>query len=186
MGMWLSWRSIRPAHCRHRFDSTVRQGIFLPESPFGADSSTVSVHHRARINISAHVKYPVVHVRVRWIMETLKHPACTVGWVARQLAFNGEGNPNFPWEKFHRDNTVVQIKKKKNYGPSEPKWPRSSSNHRLVFHTAEVLRSNLTDPGSARYVPCFPVRRGYVFKCPVCGMRTESMSAPCASGPADL
>ena len=31
----------------------------------------------------AHVKDPVVHVRVRWIMETLKHPACTVDWVAR-------------------------------------------------------------------------------------------------------
>ena len=29
--------------------------------------------------ICAHVKDPVVHVRVRWIVETLKHPACTVG-----------------------------------------------------------------------------------------------------------
>ena len=28
----------------------------------------------ACINICAHVKDPVVHVRVRWIMETLKHP----------------------------------------------------------------------------------------------------------------
>ena len=37
----------------------------------------------ACIYISAHVKDLVVHVRVRWIMETLKHPACTVGWVAR-------------------------------------------------------------------------------------------------------
>ena len=37
----------------------------------------------ACINICAHVKDPVVHVRLRWIMETLKHPACTVGWVAR-------------------------------------------------------------------------------------------------------
>ena len=37
----------------------------------------------ACINICAHVKDPVVHVRVRWIMETLKHPARTVGWVAR-------------------------------------------------------------------------------------------------------
>ena len=37
----------------------------------------------ACINICVHVKDPVVHVRVRWIMETLKHPACTVGWVAR-------------------------------------------------------------------------------------------------------
>ena len=37
----------------------------------------------ASIYICAHVKNPVVHVRVRWIMETLKHPACTVNWVAR-------------------------------------------------------------------------------------------------------
>ena len=34
-------------------------------------------------NICAHVKDLVVHVRVRWIMETLEHPACTGGWVAR-------------------------------------------------------------------------------------------------------
>ena len=32
----------------------------------------------ACIYICVHVKDPVVHVRVRWIMETLKHPACTV------------------------------------------------------------------------------------------------------------
>ena len=29
------------------------------------------------------IKDPVVHVRVRWTTETLKHPAYTVGWVAR-------------------------------------------------------------------------------------------------------
>ena len=29
-----------------------------------------------------HIKDPIVHVRVQWIMETLKHQACTVGWVA--------------------------------------------------------------------------------------------------------
>ena len=37
----------------------------------------------ACINICAHIKDPVVYVRVPWIMETLKHRACTVGWVAR-------------------------------------------------------------------------------------------------------
>ena len=37
----------------------------------------------ACINICAHIKDPLVHVRIRWIMEALKHPACTVGWVAR-------------------------------------------------------------------------------------------------------
>ena len=35
------------------------------------------------INICAHVKDHVVRIRVRRVMETLKHSACTVGWVAR-------------------------------------------------------------------------------------------------------
>ena len=58
-------------------------------STFSADSLTVSVHPRTEsrvytvIYICAHVKDPVIHVKVRWIMETRKHPACTVGWVAR-------------------------------------------------------------------------------------------------------
>ena len=30
-----------------------------------------------------------------------------------QLAFPREGNPNFPWEKSHWDNTVVKKEKKK-------------------------------------------------------------------------
>ena len=37
----------------------------------------------ACIYICAHVKDPVVHVRVRWVMETLKHPAYILGWVVR-------------------------------------------------------------------------------------------------------
>ena len=37
----------------------------------------------ACINICVHVKVPVVHIRVRWIMEALNHPACTVRRVAR-------------------------------------------------------------------------------------------------------
>ena len=46
-------------------------------------------------------------------METFKHPACTIGWVAQlsQLAFLGESNLNFPREKFHCDNAVVKKKK---------------------------------------------------------------------------
>ena len=35
----------------------------------------------ACINICAHVTDPVIHVSVRLIMQTLKHPACMVGWV---------------------------------------------------------------------------------------------------------
>ena len=37
----------------------------------------------ACIDICAHGKHPAVHVTVRWIMKTLKHPACTVGRVVR-------------------------------------------------------------------------------------------------------
>ena len=36
-----------------------------------------------RVYIFAYVKDTVVHVRVWSITETLKHPACTVGWVAQ-------------------------------------------------------------------------------------------------------
>ena len=34
----------------------------------------------ACVNICRHFKDPVVHVTAWWILETLKHPACTVGW----------------------------------------------------------------------------------------------------------
>ena len=78
----------------------VQQGIFLPESTFSADSFMVSVHPRvqSRSFICAHVKDPVVHVRVQRITETLKHPACTVGWVARLFAagFHQGTQPEFP------------------------------------------------------------------------------------------
>ena len=56
----------------------------------------------ACIYICAHVKDPVVHVRVRWIMESLKHAACSVGWVAqlyRSWLSLWKNNPNFQWEK---------------------------------------------------------------------------------------
>ena len=67
-------------------DSPVRQGIFLPESTISADSLTVSVHPRVQSHAFTSVrtlKIPQSPVRVRWTMETLEHPACTVGWVAR-------------------------------------------------------------------------------------------------------
>ena len=56
------------------------------------------------INRRAHFKDPVVHVRVWWIMETLKHPACTIGWVARLLQLWKAAN--FPWEKSQWDSSV--------------------------------------------------------------------------------
>ena len=37
-----------------------------------------------------------------------------------QLAFPGEGNPNFPWEKSLWDNTVVKTKKQTNKQATKP------------------------------------------------------------------
>ena len=71
-----------------RFPGAARD--FSPESTFSADSLAVSVHPpsaAACIYICGHVKDLVVHVRVRWIVETLKHSACTVG---RSLLFPGK------------------------------------------------------------------------------------------------
>ena len=51
------------------------------------------------IDICVHIKDPVVHVRVQWIMETLKHQACTVGWVVwlhHSWLSPGESNLNYP------------------------------------------------------------------------------------------
>ena len=64
-----------------------------------------------------HVKDPVAHVRVRWIMETHTHTkkkkkiyfymdSATL-W---QLAFPEESNPNSPWEKSPRDNKLKKVK----------------------------------------------------------------------------
>ena len=68
----------------------------------------------ACIYICEHVKDPVLLVRVWLIIETLKHPACTLGWVAwlSQLACPGEGSLNFSWEKSHWNNTIVKSIKK--------------------------------------------------------------------------
>ena len=81
------------------------KGFFFPRGNFQCRLShdvCTPMCATACINICAHVKDPVVHVRVRWIMETLKHPACTVHWVVRlllQLVFLGESNSNFQWKK---------------------------------------------------------------------------------------
>ena len=77
----------------------VWRGIFLPVSVdlvqtlLQSPDTPVST---AYINICVHVKDPVVLVRVWWIIETLKHPACTVGWAVglSQLAFPRESNRN--------------------------------------------------------------------------------------------
>ena len=99
-----------------RFSGVARD--FSPRINFQC-SLSYGVHTPPRaiacIYICAHVKDPVVHVRVRWIMKTLKHPARTADWIARlcrSCLSPGEGNPNDTWEKFHLDNTVVKSIKK--------------------------------------------------------------------------
>ena len=60
------------------------------------------------INICSHVKDHIVHVRVRWVMETTKHPVCTVIWVARlcrRWLSRGKATRIL-------DDTVVKLKKK--------------------------------------------------------------------------
>ena len=67
-----------------RFPGEARD--FLLESTFSARLSygvrTPPFAIACISSICAHVKDPV-NITVRWIMETLKHPACTVGWVTR-------------------------------------------------------------------------------------------------------
>ena len=64
-------RAARDFSPRVNFQCRLSYGVCTPLCAIGC------------VYICAHVKYLVVHVRVRWIMETLTHPACTVGWVAR-------------------------------------------------------------------------------------------------------
>ena len=54
---------------------------FFSQSTFSANSLTCVRTPTCAItctNICAHIKDPLVYVRVWWIMETLKHPARTV------------------------------------------------------------------------------------------------------------
>ena len=56
-----------------------------------------------RMNICVHVEDPVVHVRVWWIMETLKYPECTVSRVGYRdsvvAGFPRGKQPKFPNER---------------------------------------------------------------------------------------
>ena len=66
------------------------------------------------INICVHVKDPVVHVRVPWIIKNTDTPSMhrrLGSTTLSQLAFPGESNPNFPWKKSQGNNAVVKLKK---------------------------------------------------------------------------
>ena len=68
------------------------------------------------INICAHIKDCVLHVRVWWILKTLKHWACTVDCIARLWCswFSlGKATPKYvrnPCEKSQWDDDVVKNK----------------------------------------------------------------------------
>ena len=86
-----------------------------------ADSLSVSVpnprvYTHAYERSRTHVKDPVVHVKVRWIMETRKSPACTLMsycWVARLCCIwlsLGKATRISHGRNFHWDNKVYNTK----------------------------------------------------------------------------
>ena len=91
---------------RHAADtSSIPQcgkGFFLPEETSSADSLTVSVQPCVQLYALTYVhmlKILSSKSTVRWIMETLQHPACTIRWAARFSVTTGfpQGKqPEFP------------------------------------------------------------------------------------------
>ena len=75
-------------------------------------SYSVRIHPRAiaYMKICVHVKDPAVHGTVWWIMETLKHQACVVGWVARLCGswLTGKATRTSHARISKWDNTVVK------------------------------------------------------------------------------
>ena len=68
-----------------------------------------------------------------------------------QLAFPGEGNPNFPWEKAHWDNTVIESKKKVKVFivDWQAKWPYGQELYLLYSKTAEYSLQYMSYSDSA-------------------------------------
>ena len=105
-------------HIRVNFQCRISYGVFTLPCAI------------ACIHICAHVKDPVVHVRVRWLMETHTHTHKTTTTTTTtttnkhknmrgilgiatlsQLAFPRESNLNFQWEKSVWNNTGKKKKK---------------------------------------------------------------------------
>ena len=107
----------------------------------------------ACIYMTAYVKDPVVHVRVWWINSKTPgiHPSLGSA-TPLQMAFPGEGNPNFPWKKPHWDNTVVKSFKKIN------KKFRPQNQQALLVHSALTVYTNVIEQNSemsVSTVKCF-------------------------------
>ena len=75
-------------------------------------------------------------------MKTLKHTACTIGWVVRlsQLVFPRDSNPNFPWEKIQMGQYSCKKKKKSTKSRKCQKW--------CFFETETIIRSNTNSAGT--------------------------------------
>ena len=136
----------RTGRLSHRFDSPEWREIFLPESTFSADSLRCVCTPLCAISgtgICAHFKEPVVHISVRWIMETLKHPVCTVSWVVR---------PCCRWLSLGEqpESTMGEI----------PKGQYSRKKLKICSVTPEV-EQNILDQNKSRNsafrIPVFPV-----------------------------
>ena len=86
---WRGCGSVGRASDRHTADAGSIPWCgkaFFSQSPLSVQTllrCPQTSHVITCINICAHVKDPVVYVRVWWITETLKHLACTIGWVAQ-------------------------------------------------------------------------------------------------------
>ena len=115
VGMWRSWlerRTVTPL-TQVRFPGAARD--FLPRVNFqcrlsyGVRTPPCAI---ACINICAHDKHPVVHVKSSVDYGHTKTPSmhCRLGSTSlSQLVFPGVGNPNFPWKKFQWDDAVEKI-----------------------------------------------------------------------------
>ena len=82
----------------------------------------------ACIYICAHVKDPIVHVRIPWIMEALKHPPRPKSWVVRLCRswLSPEGRqPEFSMEEIPLGQYSCKKCKKKTKTNPTPKSPRN-------------------------------------------------------------
>ena len=98
-----------------RFDSPMRQGIFFSVNfqcwlPFHVHTLLCAITY---INIFAHDKDPVVHVRVRWIMARQTYPARTISDKNNQLDDCGHSSAMsmlLQHGHIHAPQTVIIIK----------------------------------------------------------------------------
>ena len=102
-----------------------RRGFFFQNQISMRTLLRVSIHPHVQLHALTSVctLKILLSMSVWWIMETLKHPACTVALLL-QLAFPREKNPNFPWENAHCGNAAVRSKVKKDSSIKTISWEK--------------------------------------------------------------